>query len=34
MGKKVTAAKLVRGIIHMRDDIDKEALINAINAAN
>ena len=34
MGKKVTAAKLIRGIIHMRDDIDKEALINAINAAN
>jgi uncharacterized protein YxjI len=34
MGKKVTAAKLIRGIIHMRDNIDKEDLINAINAAN
>ena len=34
MGKKITAAKLLRGIIHMRAELDKEALINAINAAN
>ena len=34
MGKKVTMAKLMRGLIYMREDIDKKALMNAINAAN
>ena len=34
MGKKVTMAKLMRGLIHMHEDIDKKALMAAINAAN
>lgn len=34
MGKKISPAKLMRGLIHMHEDIDKKALINAINAAN
>lgn len=34
MGKKITAAKLMRGLIHMHEDIDKKALMAAINAAN
>jgi len=34
MGKKITMAKLMRGLIHMHEDIDEKALMDAINAAN
>lgn len=33
-GKKITSAKLLRAIIHMRHDLDEVTLIQAIHEAN
>ena len=33
-GKKITGAKLLRGLIHMRGKLNQKALIQAINEAN
>lgn len=33
-GKKISGAKLLRGLIHMRGKLNEKALIKAINEAN
>ncbi|MEZ8094521.1 hypothetical protein ACED51_10545 [Photobacterium swingsii] len=33
-GKKITGAKLLRGLIHMREKLNQKAIIKAINEAN